>query len=94
MFRCREESCGNTWWEWFEHLTQSELIGFARSLECPECGSQDWELTDASSFAGSQAHGDAGYPKALAGINTMTELRSVLGIEQLEERITELEDDQ
>lgn len=91
LFECHD--CGEQFWEWFEHLTRSELIGFARELRCPECDSENWELTDASEFAGSRVYGDAGYPKAMTGVDSLLELRDLLGLDELEERIEELEND-
>lgn len=91
LFSCHD--CQHDWWEWFEHLNRDELISFAQELECPKCGSSDWKLTDASEFAGSRVYGDAGYPKALTGVDTLRELKQLLGVDELEARISELEGD-
>lgn len=50
IFKC--ESCGNEWWEKFEHLTREELTEFVEETECPECESSDWVVTYRSAFAG------------------------------------------
>jgi hypothetical protein len=49
MFRCRD--CRETWWQWFEWLGPEDFRKLAEQ-SCPECESDNWELTDASEFAG------------------------------------------
>lgn len=50
LFKCH--GCGHQFWEWFEWLTREEMGEFVEQTVCPECGSKDWELTDASRFSG------------------------------------------
>lgn len=51
---CRD--CRERWWVWFDNKARRELLSFADSETCPECGSNDWQLTDATRFAGSVIH--------------------------------------
>jgi len=89
LFKCHD--CSNRFWEWFEHLRREELIEWCEETTCPECDSDNWEMTDTSEFAGAAVYGDEGYPKPLTGVNSIPELRQVLGIADHEERLRALE---
>lgn len=90
MFRCRNDDCGTDFWEWFEWLTAAELVDFAHDTTCPECGSDDWEMTDTSEFAGGRLEGEAGYPHWMQYATTTPEARETLGITDLADRVAAL----
>lgn len=56
QLRCND--CSRmAFWKYFDHLSKDEIIEFAETTSCPNCGGDDWFFSETTRFAGASASG-------------------------------------